>query len=299
MKKISVILSLLLCLVCLPPGLVTAQEKEQEETDVPNIAESETFWPAVTLPFTQVVLSSKLDENITDIRVEEGDRVEKDDVVLEFDARQIDAQIEIMRTEAEYEDRIERKKTEVDYLEREYKRSKELASGDAVISESQLDEDRTQWELGESELKDLKRESRRAQNELDHYLARKNDYVIKSPVDGVVAKIRMDEGEMAREGEEVMEIVDPDQLEVRVHLPEDYVANVQPGQQGVVRFPCVNRGKVIATVYFVSPYVDSSSGTFLVKAWAEDESRAVIPGMGCDIKFNPFKARAESDSSPE
>ncbi len=297
MKKISILVSMILCFALVPTHSLYGQDGGVGNTENGNMTTGGRSWPAVTLPHTQIVLSSKLNENVKSIPVKEGDHVSKGDVLLKFDSREIEAQIAIMRTEADYEARIQRHKTRLKYLKREYDRSEELASGDAVISESKLDQDRTKWELAKSKLRDLRRQAQRAQNKLDHYLARKENYLIRAPIDGVVSKIWTEPGEMAQEGEKVLEIVDPEVLEIRAHLPEEYVGDIRPGQQSQVRFPCADESSLVATVYFVSPYVDSSSGTFLIKALAEDNSREIIPGMGCEVQFSPFKSRAETETS--
>ncbi len=297
MKKISILVSMILCFALVPAHSLYGQDGGVGNTENGNMTTGGRSWPAVTLPHTQIVLSSKLNENVKSIPVKEGDHVSKGDVLLKFDSREIEAQIAIMRTEADYEARIQRHKTRLKYLKREYDRSEELASGDAVISESKLDQDRTKWELAKSKLRDLRRQAQRAQNKLDHYLARKENYLIRAPIDGVVSKIWTEPGEMAQEGEKVLEIVDPEVLEIRAHLPEEYVGDIRPGQQSQVRFPCADESSLVATVYFVSPYVDSSSGTFLIKALAEDNSREIIPGMGCEVQFSPFKSRAETETS--
>ncbi len=43
-------------------------------------------------------------------------------------------------------------------------------------------------------------------------------------------------------------------------------------------------------MHVVSPYVDSSSGLFVVKLLVEPGTAMVKPGMECNVRFRPFGA---------
>jgi RND family efflux transporter MFP subunit len=252
-------------------------------------------WPAVSVPHTRVVLSSKLNEYVTELPVEEGQQVAEGDVVLRFDARQIEAQIAVAEVEADYESRIDQQKDRYEHMKREYERSKALAEGEAVISESKLDQHRTQMQMARLDLEEMKRQAIRAEKQLALYQARATDYTLKAPGNGVVSQVWIEEGEMATEGEKLIEIIDPEAIEVRVHMPEKLADAIKREQKATLQFACVGGETVPASVYFVSPYVDSSSGTFLVKLLARVGNRELKPGMGCEVRFTPRKkARAET-----
>jgi RND family efflux transporter MFP subunit len=215
--------------------------------------------------------------------------------VLNFDSRQIEAQIAVAEVEADYESRIARQEDRYEHLKREYERSKSLAEGEAVISESKLDQHRTQMRMARLELEETRRQAVRAEKQLALYQARATDFTLKSPVAGVVSQIWIEEGEMATEGEKLIEIIDPEAIEIRAHLSEDLAGEVRRDEKASLQFACVGSKTVPASVYFVSPYVDSSSGTFLVKLLAQVSMPELKPGMGCKVRFvPPKKARAET-----
>ena len=62
----------------------------------------EAVWPGVSRSETEVTLSSKLDENIVRVAVEEGQLVKKGDVLIEFDARLLDERIAIAEIETDF-----------------------------------------------------------------------------------------------------------------------------------------------------------------------------------------------------
>lgn len=275
-----------------PFSATAGPEAGSEEGESELLGQS---WPAVSVPHTRVVLSSKLNEYVSELPVEEGERVAEGDVVLRFDARQIEAQIAVAEVEADYESRIARQKDRYEHLQREYERSRALSEGEAVISESKLDQHRTQMQMARLELEEMKRQAVRAEKQLALYQARATDYTLKAPVDGVVSQVWIEEAEMATEGEKLIEVIDPETIEVRVHMPEDLADAILRDQKATLIFASAGGKTVPASVYFVSPYVDSSSGTFLVKLLAQVGNRELKPGMGCEVRFSPRKkARAET-----
>lgn len=285
-------LALTVFMAFISAAVVTGAEPSHGEKDEAGLYDQ--YWPAVSVPHTRVVLSSKLNEYVTELPVEEGQRVSKGDVVLRFDSRQIKARIDVARVEADFESRIARQQDRYEHLKREYQRSKALSEGEAVISESKLDQHRTQMQLARLELEEMKRQAVQARKQLALYQARAGDYVLKAPVDGVVSQLWIEEGEMATEGEKLIEVIDPETIEVRVHMSEEVAGDIRQDQQADLQFACVGGKTVPASVYFVSPYVDSSSGTFLVKLLAQVGIPELKPGMGCKVRFtSPKKARAE------
>jgi len=269
-------------LACIGPTAVCGEPDPQPEGE----GTFERFWPAASMPHTHVTLSSKLDERLGEVLVEEGQQVKKGEVLVKFDLEQVNAKIAMAQVEADFKGRIESATKRYEYLAREYERSKNL---DQMISESDLDSDHTQMELSKLELEELKRGQRMADTRLRLYKAEAEDYIVRSPVDGVVADVWIEEGEMAQVGQALVEVIDPSAIEVRVHLREEHTMNVTPGQEAAIRFVTVSQRPVPGTVYFVSPYVDSSSGTFTVKILTEPKTEHIKPGMACEVRFLPPK----------
>jgi len=241
----------------------------------------DNFWNAVSLPHRRVKLSSTIDENVREIYVEEGDYVADGDLLIQLDSREIDAQIDVAEIQADYENRIKSAEEEYELNKREYERSERVGRG---ISESELDRYETRMRLSLLELEEQRRNHEMARRQLALYESRAKAYRIKSPLSGTVSRIRIDEGEMAVDGQELMEVLDLSSMEFRVHLSESHVPNVWPGQKIEVRFRHFDDFVLEGQVVFVSPYVDSGSGTFMVRARAEAVGD-VRPGMACEVRF--------------
>ena len=249
---------------------------------------ADRYWPAVSMAHTRAVLSSKLDENVDEVIVEEGQPVRKGDPLVRFDARLLVARIAISEAEADFETRIASGRKRHEFLQNEFQRLEKIKGSDEsgrFVAEAELAKARYQMETAFLELQELDRLQRLKDAELHYYEAQQRDYVIESPFDGVVSQLWVRMGEMARKGQQIVEVIDPDVIEVRVHMPEEYVPVVLCGQKALVRFPQLNPRAFEGAVHVVSPQVDSSSGTFLVKVLVEPGVEEIKPGMGCEVMF--------------
>ena len=177
------------------------------------------------------------------------------------------------------------------HLQKEFERSKNLKQ---FITESDLEKARYEMEAAGLDLAEMQRTQTLAQRQLAYLKAEAEDYVIRAPLDGVASHVWIEPAEMARQGQQLMEVMDPDVIEMRIHLKEQHTGRVKAGQRIVARFcpPCER--EFSGTVDVVSPYVDSSSGTFMVRALVQPgEGADVKPGMGCEVRFlSPGEAPA-------
>ncbi len=244
----------------------------------------DAVWPAASRSKTEVTLSSKLNENIVRVAVEEGQLVKKGDVLIEFDARLINDRIAVAEIEADFTSRLEAATVRYEYLAEEHKKSASLLDSGGV-TQSDLNKARFEMDMAKLDREELERSKRLAEQSLELYKTQAKDYVIVSPIDGAVSQVWVEEGEMAKQGQQLVEVIDPNVIEVRVHLPEQYVKDVACGQQAMVEFPAAGDTEFPGAVHIVSPYVDSSSGTFMVKVLAAPGTDAVKPGMGCKVRF--------------
>ncbi len=267
-------------LLCAVAGGIYGQARAQGEAD----DFFDTSWPAVSQPHTQITLSSKLRERIARIAVEEGDAIKKEDVLIEFDARLINARIALAEVAADFAARLESSRTRYDYLKGEHDRSVTL---DFAESRADLDRAKFEMEMARLDLAELDRSKREADQQLAAYKYQAEDYTILSPIDGVVSRLWIEEAEMASEGLPLVKVIDPGVVEVRLHPSERFVKLVARGQKVVVKFPAADDQEFTGSVYVVSPDVDSSSHTFLVRILVEPGRDDVRPGMGCEVRFLP------------
>ena len=265
--------------VCLFVGLLQAQGMAGEDSD----GIYDNYLPAISVAHTRIELSSTLNENITDVPLEEGQPVKKGEVVVEFNSRVIDAQIEVAKTKADYETRIAQAKSDFQYYKTEYERHVKM---EGLGAEAEKAKAKHQMDQAELQVAELKREKKQAEADLARLKAQKEDYYVRSPIDGVISNRWIEPGEMAEQAQKLVEVMDPNVVEVRVHVPEDYT-QIEEGHKALVRFPPAGNREIEGTVSIVSPYVESKSGTYKVEILVEPNSEKIKPGMSCEVRFVP------------
>jgi len=103
------------------------------------------------------------------------------------------------------------------------------------------------------------------------------DSLVLAPISGLVSQRFMEPGEMAGAGTPVVKIEDLSILEISVFLPEQYFAQVVPGQtQMRVSVSGIELG--IRPVDYKSPTVNPKLRTFEVKGLVESPPPSVAPG---------------------
>ena len=206
-------------------------------------------------------------------------------------------QVAIAEISADFDARIHAAQASHEHLKRQFEM---LQKAQESFTEQQLDKAETEMVIAKWGLKELRRQEVLAKRNLDYYKASLQEYLIISPIDGVVANLWIETGEMVDMAQKVLEIVDPDTVEVRVHIHENNLKQFALARTTMVRFPAVESKRSFpGTIHYVSPYVDSSSGTFLVKILVDASEAAIRPGLGCDVRFlrTPLAGKMASSHS--
>ena len=115
-------------------------------------------------------------------------------------------------------------------------------------------------------------------------------HMLRSPIDGIVARIYRDVAESAVGGETVVaSIVNLDQLNLVVHVPAVTARGLKAGSKITVAptLSSLNDSKTEATIAFVSPVVNASSGTKLVRLQIENPVNAHESGVKYQVRFQP------------
>lgn len=103
---------------------------------------------------------------------------------------------------------------------------------------------------------------------------------IKSPIDGIVAEVSVQEGESVTSGTPVVRVIGLDKLRVKAFFSSKYALSVESGQQA--KFVFLNDDEETnseAEIVFVSPEVRASEKVFEVWADVDNSSRQLLPGF--------------------
>ncbi len=204
----------------------------------------------------RVVISSRLSGYIREMKVREGDKVQKGQVLVRVDP--VDAKQALIQARADMAD-----------AQADLRRYNELLKAGAV-TDQQADKVRLRFKVAQSQVE-------QARNQLSYA-------EVRSPVAGVVVEKRLSSGDLAAPGIAILTIEDPASLLVETYVSEKFVSHIREGAAVDIGVPATKqtyKGAVRQVVQAADPV----SHQFLVKA-ALPAAEAIHPGMYAETGFH-------------
>lgn len=282
---------ILMCIAALLPSSVIAQDGPPPANVTIDAVKSETLTRrrAVTGEIRSRLMSdiaSQVEGLLIELDVDEGDLVEKGQVLARLDATR--AQIAVTRAQAdiEYAQAVIAQRTEeFDNAQRDLERIEELDQlGSAGVS--QLDEARTLVASRNALLAQAKAELATAEGDLALAQRELDDMSIEAPFAGRVIEKSSEIGQWIGRGDTIVTIVSLDKLEARIDIPEDTYPAVTEAQQEhgkiELRLPALGMGtgqEVYGEVVSILPAADSLSRLFPVRISVNNGDGRLRPGM--------------------
>lgn len=200
-------------------------------------------------------LRAEVPGQIIERHFEEAQRVSSGDPLFSIEATVLVAEV----NEA---------KANVEQSEAAYKRARELATKN-LISGTDFDTARANYNVAVARLNSAQ--------------ARLSKTVIRAPFDGFVGLRRINVGDYATVGQELVDVVRLDPLRVEFSVPETLLARVRPGQKinvAVGAFP----GEVFAgEVTAVDPQIEVSGHSMAVRAKLPNPELKLRPGLFAQV----------------
>jgi len=239
-------------------------------------------------PLEQAKVGSKVEGTISSILVDEGDTVEKGQVLVRLDSR--DFLLDIDRTKAaagvagaELEKAthdLERQTKDWERISRLYERR--------VIAKHRYDSMKASYSMARAKVKEAGAllDQRNAECALSR--KRYHDSIVRAPFDGVVTKKLLHEGEVSSlwaYNWETLEIMDLSSVKIECSLSEKYKARITTGMDarvGVDAFPGKTFSGKITTV---TPRVNPRHRTFRVKIVIPNPDLLLTAGMFARVKI--------------
>ncbi|PRY15654.1 HlyD family secretion protein [Pontibacter ummariensis] len=204
-------------------------------------------------PETEVKISPDVSGEIIELHVEEGDSVVKGQLLLRIrpDNYQsmVDAQQAAVNTQranlAQSRARLAQAEANFTQVKQNYERNKPLYE-QKVISESEWQQIKANYESSAQEVESLRQSVRAAQFNVQNALASLKDArenlnktTIYAPVSGTVSKLNVERGERVvgtsqMAGTEIMRIANLNNMEVRVNVNENDIIRVALGDSVIV-----------------------------------------------------------------
>ena len=238
---------------------------------------------AVVRPGREANVSTRVSAEIEEVRVDEGDRVESGDILLQLDAEEVEYKLESIRSSIQgaradlsgNRATVKSLQSSYKYWKAEKKRNQELAEKGAVSrSEAERIADKAAEVRGK--LRAAREKTNSLRNKIASLRAQKKEvessldyYRIKSPYNGVVSDRLVDQGDLASPSKPLLKIEDRRVLKLVFDIPQEDLDQVVQGQD--VLFT-VNGEKQRSELSLVHPSLDQSRMK-RAEVWLQKELR--------------------------
>ena len=253
-------------------------------------------------PFARVVVQSEIPGMVARVLVDEGQRVERDQPLVELQrdrledrAAQLRAQLAEREARARF-DLVGRASAELDKARRNQTRGERLRKED-ILSAERLEDLRHAVRLAEIALTDAKAETAarhaaadQARNALRRAERDLEQTVIRSPVDGVLVSRPVEVGtavaDIQNGGTVVAELADDRRIHMTAEVDENEVARVRVGQRAAVRIDAFPGETFDGRVRRISASgeSDGSMSSFEVEIEIDLDGRVRV-GMSADARI--------------
>ncbi len=124
-----------------------------------------------------------------------------------------------------------------------------------------------------------------AQASLDSAISKKQDSVLKSPIDGVITARNLDPGSLASSGQPILTIQAINKVWVTVAVPEDVCTKLRIGQTAKVTFDALE-GKFFETqIAQINPSADLGSRQYTIRVILDNSQKELTTGMFARVAF--------------
>ena len=201
--------------------------------------------------FAEADVIAKVEGEIREVLVEEGDEVEEGEVLARLDGDRL--RLELNESRAR-----------LNKMQRDFERNKDLREK-GLLSEGD-------YEKLQFDLESLQASYNLASLELDYTQ-------IRAPIDGVISERYIKLGNTIRVGDPLYRVTSFEPLVAYLHVPEREYQQITADQPVAIDIDALADTEILATVTRVSPIVDPATGTFKITIEIRDESRRIKPGM--------------------
>ncbi|MEM9413649.1 MAG: efflux RND transporter periplasmic adaptor subunit, partial [Planctomycetota bacterium] len=229
-----------------------------------------------TEPFRRIDLSSDESGAIATLMVDEGDQIQKDDVVCNLDTSVQEIQVEIAKHMAESKSSVVaaeetyEKRQAIDKRITELQQNGHATDSEKIRSDMELSIAKARYLSAVEDFKVREIEYRRALMQLERR-------TIRAPFSGTVSKIHKRVGEfLSPVHPEIITLIQTDQLIAKFNVLSAQVANFEVGKK--FQLHMINGKTVEATVYRIGVLTEAQSGTIEVKMLIENKNGEIRAG---------------------
>ncbi len=247
-------------------------------------------------------VSSKVTGKVIQISVEEGMKVQENQVLARLDASNVEASLRLAEAQLDAaKGSLEETRPNLAFAERELKRFTELAKT-KVVSDSDLRKAEMEALGLQARLIRQNSDITVRQREVEQWKQQFEDTIIRAPFSGIVTSKNAQPGEMispmsvggfTRTG--ICTIVDMSSLEIEVDVNESYIDRVQPKQPVESTLDAYPEWRIPGKVIAIIPTADRQKATVKVRVGFDHLDERILPDMGAKVAF---RSPAEDKAAP-
>jgi HlyD family secretion protein len=238
-------------------------------------------------------VSSRVTGKLNKLNIEEGQRVQSDQVIAELDDRQAIisyqlAQADLSANRARFHELNIVHQHELKRLERQL-----ILFNKSLISEQFLDDSRFTTEKIAAQLTNKKALIDLSKQKVALAQYQLEQHKIRAPFDGVVISKNAQVGELISSGSSgggfirtgVGTIVDMSSLEIEVEVAESYINRVHANQKTIATLDAYPNWQISSEVIAVIPTADRQKASIKVRVKLHTTDARILPDMGVKVSF--------------
>lgn len=204
-----------------------------------------------------IEVKAETDGTVSEIPFSEGQRVEKGKPLVILDETKFSASLN--EAEATYK-----------LSQATFERARQLLN-DKLISQQEFDQAAATFSVNQANLELRRRQLKDAR--------------INAPFGGIVGARQISPGQVITRNSTLTWLVDLDPVKVEVKIPEKYLGQVRIGQPLDFKVAAFPGEKFTGEIYFISPQIDESTRTALVKARIPNPDAKLKGGMFASLEL--------------
>ena len=257
-------------------------------------------------PRRRATVSTQITGTLTQVLIEEGDHVEKGQVLARLEDSALRASLVAARANvATAQAQVATAQAQLNQVQADERRQTELlASG--MVSKQAGEQARTAVATNLAQLDARRREADSARAQLAQANVNLDYAVVRAPFSGVITDKAAQVGEIVsplsagggftRTG--VGTIVDMDSLEVDVDVNEAYIGQVKPDMPCEAVLDAYPDWKIPSHVIAIVPTADRGKATVKVRVALEQKDARLVPDIGVRVSFLAQKQAPAATAAP-
>ncbi len=252
-----------------PPVVKVQQVKFTETADEEN-------YSGVVKGRYETNLSFQVGGKIISRNVQTGDIVHAGEILMTLDPKDIVEQSHSAAAQ------VSSAQAQLQLAKANLDRYTELFKSEAIAA-AVLDQYKTQYDAALAAYDAAVAQARQSQNALEYTHLTAN-------ADGIISNVNAEIGQVVAAGQTVLTLVQTNEFDVVVDIPENKISSVQIGQRVTIKFWATGDA-VVGNVREISPMADSASRTFTVKISLPD-----VPNirLGMTASVSPVSENSSS-----